>query len=1099
MSGSAVVHFPTSLAQQRFWFLQALEPDSPVFNVTVALRLVGETDEAALLGAVQDLVDRHEALRTTIVAEDGVPLQRVRAHARVEVTTTDLTGLAPAQRDRAVRDALRAQAALPFDLSVGPLLRVRLLRTAPSERVFALTAHHAVVDGWSVRVLLGELSVAYAARATGRDSPLAEATFHAGDAAVWERERLASGALATQLDRWRERLAGAPRTLDLPSSRPLARVRRSAGRRVPVRIDEGLTAALRAVAARLDATLFTVVLSAFRLLLGHYTAQDDLVIGCPTSSRRRAELREIVGGFGNMVPVRLTVPPRTSIGDLVTLTRDAALAALADQDVPFEAVVDALGAGGDLSRKPLIEAILVLQPRFDVVVDLPGIVVSEIECGNDTAQFDLALHLREEGDLLVGNLEYANARFDAALVDRMAGHLVRALETVAGDAARVAADASLMSTVERQRIADAGRGEVVDVPDTRLEELVSAQARRTPDAIALRSESGELTYAQLDTAARTLAASLATAGVREAARVGVYASRSPDLVVALLAVLHAGAAYVPLDPEYPDDRLRYMLADAGCAVIVADAGHAAPAGRLGPPVVPADMVVPANEVVPADVAAPAGRSSDALCYVMYTSGSTGRPKGVAVAHRGVVNRLAWGQRTWTLHVGDRVLHKTPFTFDVSVWELLWPLSAGATVVLARPDGHRDPAYLAALLAEERITVAHFVPSMLRQFLERSLERAEAPQLPSLRRILCSGEALPRDLVELFHRTVGVELHNLYGPTEASIEVSWWPCETGAPDAPVPIGRPIQNTVLRVLDPRCRPVPVGVRGELYIGGVPVVRGYWRRPALTAATFVPDPFGPPGSRLFRTGDWARWREDGTLEFLGRTDDQIKLRGMRVELGEIEATLRRHPAVEDAAAAVVRQPSGHDAVAAGVVAPEGQADVADDLVALARRELPPYMVPWRVVVLPELPRTSSGKVDARALGAVAATRSPHRTASAAPGTPLEETISAILAEVLQVEKPGVDDDFFDLGGNSLLAMRVLARVEAALGVQVKPQALFSAPTVAGLARSVEAGDAAPGVGPVRRAEGPDPAEARRLLDELDTLSDDEVERLLRQIDGE
>jgi amino acid adenylation domain-containing protein len=1084
MTGPAVVHFPASLAQQRFWFLQGLQPDSPVFNLTAALRLDGELDEAALLDAVQDVVDRHEALRTTIVAEEGVPLQRVRASAPAPVTTADLTGLAPAVRDRAVRAELDAEAGRPFDLSAGPLVRVRLLRTAPAERFLTLTAHHAVVDGWSMRVLLGDLSAAYRSRTTGGGA-LGEAPLQAGDVAVWERERLAGGAFAGQLARWRERLAGAARGVDLPTTRPREQVRRPAGGRIPVRLDAGLTGALRKVAAERDATLFMVVLAGFRLLLHRYTGQDDLVIGCPTAGRARPELRDVVGGFGTVLPVRTELPPGATVGDLLAVTRRAALAALADQDVPFEALVDAAGAGGDLSRTPLFEALLSLLPRFDGVVDLPGVEATEVEWANGTAQFDLALHLREEGDEMVGHLEHATARLDAGPAARMAGHLVRALEAVAGDPARAVADVPLVSDEERERILALGRGAAAGFPDVRLEDLVSARAAADPDAIALRAEDGDLTYAELDAAARDLAARLAASGVGPESRVGVLAERTPGLVVSILGVLHAGAAYVPLDPEYSDERLRYVVADAGCAVVLGDACHAGRAERLGAP----GEAAPVRSV----------RSPGGLCYVMYTSGSTGRPKGVAVSHRGVVNRVAWGQRTWPLGPGDRVLHKTPFTFDVSVWELLWPLSAGATVVLARPGGHRDPAYLAALLAGERITVAHFVPSMLRQFLEGGERRS----FPALRRVFCSGEALSRDLVESFGRAVGAELHNLYGPTEASIEVTWWPCTTGDPGAPVPVGRPIPNAVLRVLDARCRVVPVGVRGELYLGGVPVARGYWGRPAMTAERFVPDPFGPPGSRLFRTGDWARWGEDGTLEFLGRTDDQVKLRGMRVEPGEVEATLRRHEAVADAAVAVVRRPSGHDVLVAGVVArSSSSADLVDRLLAAARRELPPYMVPWRVLVLPELPRTPSGKADGRALGELAAAQAARaaRSAESRPPTELEEAIRRILAEVLLVDEPGVDANFFDLGGNSLLAMQVLSRVEGTLGVRVTPQELFSAPTVAELARRVsaaaDAAGAAGAAGPVHRAEGPDPDEARRLLDRLDTLSDDEVERLLRQM---
>jgi amino acid adenylation domain-containing protein len=839
-------------------------------------------------------------------------------------------------------------------------------------------------------------------------------------------------------------------------------------------VDPALAGRLRGLARGEGTTPYTLLLAAWQLLLARWSGQDDLLVGSPASGRGRPALADVVGYLVNPVVLRARVDADAPFRALLAAQRGEALGALGAQAYPFERLVEQLQPERDAGRTPLFQAMFVLQQAARLpsatacALGVEGaseargpLVLEPVAIPQRAAQFDLVLEMGEVEGGLAGLLRFDADLFEPATARRMAGHLVRLLEGIAADPATPAGALELLTEAEREEVTAGFNHTDVAYPGagTPLHRLVEAQVRRTPDAPAVVFEGGSLTYAELDRRADRLAAGLRARGVGPETRVGVCMERSPELVVSLLAVLKAGGAYVPLDPDYPAERLAHMAADSAVPVLLAQ-----PHLRGGLPESGAETVlVDGGEPAAAPDSCPGagaarcagcGRTCaavepDNLAYVIYTSGSTGLPKGAMNTHRGVVNRLLWMQAEYGLGPEEAVLQKTPFSFDVSVWELFWPLLVGARLVLARPGGHRDPAYLRGLIEREGITTLHFVPSMLHAFLEAADAADAVPA--GLRRVVCSGEALPVELQErFFGRFPGVELHNLYGPTEAAVDVTSWACRPGEVRRSVPIGRPVANTRCYVLDARLAPAPVGVPGELYLGGVQVGRGYLARPALTAERFVPDPFSPGGERLYRTGDLARRLPDGTLEYLGRTDAQVKVRGFRVEPGEIEAVLGRHPGVRECAV-VPWEPSPGDVRLAAYLVPRGAAPGAAELREHLRGSLPEHMVPSAFVELEALPLTPSGKLDRRALPRPQA--GPGRGAAeyVAPRSGVEETLARIWAGTLGVERVGVHDDFFALGGHSLLAVRVASRVQESFGVSLPLHTLFQSPTVESLSRRI------------------------------------------------
>jgi amino acid adenylation domain-containing protein len=1073
----AQYEFPTSFGQRRMWLLAEMDPGEPTYNITWALWLDGALDVSALQQAWDAALDRHEALRTTFRNESGVPVQVIEDEpATPPLLVTTVEYLAAGEREQAALAQIGQLAGAPFDLATGPLVRAVLVRLAPDAHVLAVVMHHIVADGWSFRILFDELSADYEAVSRGGGPVGAEPPIQYADFAIWQLEHAEDGGYAPAERFWRSELAGAPSSLPLPADGPYPARQTFAAGSIDTALDVGLADALRELAARHGTTLFAVLLAAYAVVLARLTGSDDLLIAVPMAARTRPETESVVGLFMNTVPIRIRIDTGGTLSDLVRTVHAAAARALAQQELPFARVVELVKPDRDPARLPLVQVMFAMEESW-AIPDRGGLRWRPKLMENGTAKFEIELTVTDAPAGPQVRVNYNTALFEPATAERLAGSMHALLaDLVARPLTRI----SNLAVVDEREAAALARWNATAKPSpagdgVTLRDLFEQQARRTPDAVAVVGEQGSISYAQLDGTADLIAHRLIAAEVTSESVVAVLAERSAELVTALLGVIKTGAAYLPLDPEYPPERLAYMLADSGARVVLAQRHIGGLLPEPGPPVLYLDDA-PSWPARATGGDRPAA-AEDSAAYLIYTSGSTGRPKGVINTHRGLLNRLDWMRSALSFGAADVVLQKTPATFDVSVWEFFLPLITGASLALAQPGGHRDPGYLREAIESFGVTVIHFVPSMLNAFLadaEEADDDARAASCATLRHIVCSGEELPAALARrCLDALPRASLHNYYGPTEAAIDVTAWQATPGAlaGRSRVPIGGPVSNVRMYVLDDQLRQVPVGVVGELYIGGVQVARGYHRRPALTAQRFRPDPFGPAGSRLYATGDHGRWRPDGTIEFLGRIDGQVKLRGMRIELGEIEAALRGQPGVREAAVTVKEIGSG-DRRLVGYVAGAAAPDAAA-LRAALKATLPEYMVPAAFVSLDALPLTGSGKTDHRALPEPDWGMIPGQV-PVAPRTPAESRLAAILAELLTLSAPvGVSDNFFALGGHSLTATRLMARIRADFGVDLPLRTLFSDPTVAGLAAALAA--AGSGTedppGPPRRAPRADP----------------------------
>ncbi|KWB39651.1 non-ribosomal peptide synthetase [Burkholderia ubonensis] len=1047
--GSRANDLPLSFPQQRLWFLAQLEGPSAAYNISSALRFEGDLDVPRLRAAVSEISRRHEILRTTFPAIDGRGVQRIAPPAPVALAVVDVAGESDALA------LLADETDRPFDLAVGPLYRVVLYRVDARVHVFGVVMHHIISDAWSSGTLIGELAALYA----GQHLP--ELAVQYADYAVWQHERLASADTHRELALLSASLADAPDQIELPTDRPRPAIQRFDGAVLPFQLNGALADGVRAIAHASGTSTFMVVLAAYALLLSRYSNQQDIVIGSPIANRRSSMTEPLIGFFANMLALRVDLSGNPGFGELLARVKRVALDGYSRQEIPFEQVVDALKLERNLSRTPVFQVVFAYEKASSQPVNFPGLIATPVSVETHTAKFDLTLHVQDAGHGLAGSLEYNLDLFDAATIERMAEHFRRLLEAVIADSNRPLGEISLLSDAERDTLTvewnrtDTDFGAAAEQP---LHRLFEQQTERTPDAVAAVHDDASLTYAELNLRANRLAHHLIALGVAPDSLVGVAMERSLDMIVALLAILKAGGAYVPVDPDYPAERVRFMIDNAQLRWLLTQQ-HLLPAL----PDTDARLIVvdrDAHEFAAAPAANPTpALSGDNLAYMIYTSGSTGRPKGALNSHRAITNRILWMQHAYALGADDAVLQKTPFSFDVSVWEFFWPLVTGARLVFARPGGQRETDYLVDLIAREGITTVHFVPSMLRAFLDHPDLDAHCT---SLRRVVCSGEALPYDLQQRFFERLDARLYNLYGPTEAAVDVTAWECRRDDPHRNVPIGRPIANTRVYIVDAQMQPVPVGVAGELLIGGTPVGRGYHGEPELSAAKFIADPFSAdPHARLYRTGDLARYRADGNIEFLGRIDHQVKLRGLRIELGEIEATLREHPSVADCV--VIAKTDGDRTFLIAYVA-TASADVAELRGYLSGR-LPGYMVPSRFVALPSLPLLPNGKINRKALP-VPADPVDEARPDAPAVTPREILLASIWKDVLQLPSIGIHDNFFELGGDSILSIQVISRANQA-GLRLTAKQLFQHQTIAQLAAAPEERAAhAPTVSPLGEA---------------------------------
>ncbi|MFE9686821.1 amino acid adenylation domain-containing protein [Streptomyces sp. NPDC006285] len=1066
---------PLSPAQRGVWFQHQLPGNGAAYLVPWLWRLNGPLDVPALSAALTDVVDRHEALRTVFLVRDGIPYQRVLTDRTPPFEVHDTT-------HEQLDIALRPAADRPFDLATELPVRADLFRLGPDQHVLLILQHHIAMDGVSMGVLAADLATAYAARSTGAAAQFLRHPLQYPDHARRQQALLAAAdgdphnRFARQAEYWRAVLAGMPAELELPSDRPRSRGVRLAGR-VRRDVSPQLRQSMLRLAKRHRATLFIVAQAGLAALYTRLGAGEDIPLGTAAAGRDSEDAHAAVGLFVNSLVLRTDTSGNPVFQELLDRVRESSLAAFENQDLPFDRLVELLNPPRAVSRHPLFQTMLLFEGQETGQVGLPGLdTEADIQVAA-SAKYDLQFTFREHpagvagrAPRLVLETDYAADLFDEATVTALTARYLRLLQAATDAPATALTELPLLEADERRRIVKERNATRRPVPGTTLPDLFEAQAARTPAAPALIGENATLTYAEADTEANRLAHLLTGLGVGPETLVAVAVPRSTALVTALHAVHKAGGAYLPIDPGHPAEHIRYILDEAGVRCVVTTESCALP--PLAVPRVDLD----ASEVrrrlagLP-DTAPERTLRPEHPAYVIYTSGTTGRPKGVVVPHQGIVNRLLWMQDHYALGQDDRVLQKTPAVFDVSVWEFFWPLHTGAALVVARPGGHQDPAYLAGVMREQRVTTAHFVPSMLAEIL-----REPSAGRGALRRVICSGEALPASLEREFLSRVGSILHNLYGPTEASVDVTAWECRGDSPVSGVPVGTPIWNTRLYVLDAALHPVPDGTPGELYLAGAGLARGYLGRLGLTAERFVADPYGGPGERMYRTGDLARWRADGTLEFLGRTDRQIKLRGQRIELGEIEETLARCPGVARAVAMVREDLSVGPQLVAYAVQDTGAALGPQELRTELSHRLPSSMVPSAVVVLDTLPVTTNGKLDRAALPA------PDQPAAGSGGTPRtvqESLLSGIFAELLGLPEVGVDDSFFDLGGHSLLAVRLISRVRDTFGTEISVADVFDTATVSGLAARLEHAGAGRRPLTVRpRTERPPLSHAQRRL---------------------
>jgi non-ribosomal peptide synthetase component F len=1138
---------PLSFAQERLWFVQQLAPGDAVFHLCRATRLRGALNVAALEQSFNGILQRHEALRSKFFTVDAHAVQQTAEFERLVLRVVDLRRLPAQRRERASQRVVDALARQPFDLSRGHLLRAQLVRLGDKEYLLFYGTHHMVADAWSMGILSNEIWSLYETYANGAPPSLAELPIQYRDYALWQRAELARAETEAHLAYWRKQLADPP-TLDLPTdhARPVRQSFR--GARVPIVLDERLTKALSDLSRRENATLFMTLLAAFYLLLHRYTGQRDILVGTPVANRERREFEAVIGLFVNAVPLRAGFSGEPSFIEWLHRVRETCLDGFAHQDVPFEWIVEALKPARERNRHPLFQTMFVLQNTVRRGSTLSDIVLQSVEVDTHSAQFDLALYLRQRDGKLLGHFEYCRDLFQQSTIERMAGHFATLLQSVAAAPAQSMATLPMLGEVEQRQLLVEWNATKAEFPaEGCIHGLFEERVERSPDAIALEFAGAEITYRELNRRANQLAHYLIALNAASPALVAICVERSIETVVGLLAILKAGAAYVPLDPGYPKERLKIMLEDSRAAILITkekwlehrewtavpseiegmkDRDHRSSTLDPALKVVCLDRDWPAIEKVGANNPSTGGRAA-AAAYVIYTSGSTGTPKGVVALHRGALNRFNWMWRQYPFAPGEVCCMKTSLSFVDSVWEIFGPLLQGIRLVIASDETASDPHRLVVFLAEHRITRIVLVPSLLQALLDDTPNLQK--KLPQLVYWTSSGEALPAPLAARFKKShPRATLLNLYGSSEVGADVTCYEyrhvtspsyvkggkggifkttrkqiplsprfskgedsdgrsgCGTRS-RAGVPIGRPIANTEIYLLDAHMQPVPNGVTGELFVGGAGLARGYWNRPELTAERFVANPFNrDPTARLFRTGDFARYWPDGNLEFLGRADRQIKVRGQRIELAEIEAALRTHREIQDCVvAALGEEPRGsadarwqipdyqsNGSLCAYVVFKQAAELSVSGLREFLRRRLSEAMTPSHFVILDHLPLLPNGKVDRRALPAPT---HPSTSEMVEPRTALEQGVAAIWRELLRLERVGVDDDFFALGGHSLLATQLTARLRAAFAVELSLRDLFDAPTIAGVAGTIESA--------LRQGNGDDlpPIPARSLAGHL------------------
>jgi amino acid adenylation domain-containing protein len=1036
-----------SFAQQRLWFLDQWQHGSSTYNLTTVVRLTGLLNFAAFERSINEILRRHEALRTTFATVDGQPVQVVASPKAFALPVMSLQHLPETEREAEARRLVKDERSKPFDLVKGPLFRPSLLQLGEAEHILLLTMHHIVSDGWSMGILSRELTVLYEAFSAGHPSPLPELSIQYGDFAKWQREWLQGEVLERQLSYWKMQLGGIPTVNNVPIDRPRPAVQGYRGKAQYLELTKELTEGLKELSRKEGVTLFMTLLAAFQTLLYRYTSQEDIVVGSPIANRNRRDIEGLIGFFVNTLVLRTNVSGNPSFRELLGRARKTALDAYEHQVLPFEKLVEELQPERSLRYSPLFQVMFILQNAPNAGLEFQSLSVSPVRLDTETARFDLTLSIHETAPGLSGALQYNTDLFHDATITRMIGHFQILLKGIVADADLRISDLPILTEAEKHQLLVEWNDTKTDYPkDETLHQLFEARAMQSADGIAVICDEQQLTYAELNRRANQLAHYLLKdAGVRPGDLVGVCLERGFELIVALLGILKAGGAYVPLDPTYPKERLAFMLQDSGANVVTdedslgslpAMSGRAICLDRDWKDIAKQPSFNPSSQ-----------STADDLAYVIYTSGSTGLPKGVEVRHRGIA-RLLFGVDYAQLGATQTLLHLAPIFFDAATFEVWGALLHGGTCVLF-PGKVPDAADLGTVLKKYRVSTLWLTAGLFNSVID---QRPQA--LSDVKQLLIGGEALSVPHVrKALEQLSNTQIINGYGPTESTTFTCCYPIPRTLGDdvTSIPLGRPIANTEIYILDDHLNLVPIGVAGELYIGGDGLARGYLNRPDLTMERFIANPFSTQtGARLYKTGDRARYLADGNLEFLGRLDDQVKIRGYRIELGEIEAVLAEHPRVRESIVIAGEGSAGDKRLVAYIV-PRESAPTTNELRAHLKAKLPDYMVPSAFVFLDRLPLTSNGKVDHTALASQDHDVADSKKVYVAPGNASEQAIADIWVEILAVKRIGVHDNFFELGGHSLLATRVLNRLRSRLKVELSLRRMFEAPTIAELAEDV------------------------------------------------
>lgn len=1043
--------FPTSIDQERLWFIEQLQPGNAAYNIFSASRIKGRLDVAVMERVVNELIARHEVVRTTFTVVDDQPMQVVNPKLEVTLTPVDLQSVPLEQREQEALRLVTEDFSRPFDLEQGPLVRVGLLRLAQDDHVMHINMHHTVTDRWSGAIFEQETGLLYEAFANNQPSPLPELPIQYADYSLWQRDRAESEIYRRQAEYWTKRLTGLPFVLEVPTDFPRPPMQNFRGARVYTRYSRRLLDALRELSRREGVTMFTLVLAAYKALLYRYTTQETVLVGATFANRNRPELQGMVGYLLNLIVLSTDLSGNPTFRELLQRERATVLEGFANQDLPFGKLVQELRPTQDASRNPIVQHSLIYLdfPELTVMETL-GLTAQHLDIDNGASRFDMTLAMTETEQGYEVDIEFPTDLYRRERIERMTKHLENILESVVADPTQRLSDLPLLSGDEKRKLLIEWNDTAVAYPaDRGIHELFEAQTRQTPDEVALLFENERLTYRELNEQANRVARYLREAGVESGELVGLFTSRSLRMVVALLGILKAGAAYVPLDEKFPAERLDFMLKDSGVRVLLTE------------------------ERLNADWEKIAEYSSENLdqivtnqqrAYVIYTSGSTGQPKGVEVSHRAVVNLLNSIALRPSLNAGDTMLSVSTLSFDIAVAEIFVPLIVGGRVVIASREVAADGMELARLLARSGATVMQATPATWRMLIDAGW------QGDSALRVISTGEALDRPLADQL-LTRCAELWNLYGPTETTIFSGVIRVTENV--GPVPIGPPIVNTSFYVLDQFMNPVPIGIYGELFIGGAGLAHGYLNRPGLTAEKFIPDSFGrEPGARMYRTGDLVRYREDGSLEFGGRLDHQVKVRGFRIELGEVEAAMSRHQSVRTVVVAAREVREGEQRLVAYLVGNQKSLPTASEWRTFLVQRLPEYMIPSLFVSLEELPLLPNGKVNRAALPVPDASRPELRREFVAPENPTQARLVELYMNVLALDKVGIHDDFFELGGDSILATRLASRVRRVFEVEMPLRELFWQPTVFELAAMIE----------------------KLVIEQLESLSEEEAEQLLQ-----